>query len=97
MTDAVKTLSREIRRAKGVKSGTVVTFTRTIEFVEGIRRDEHVTRTFDYAAIFVGGRWFFTGKGGLGQSALTNREFLDRMAEPDISRVRVATNFERVS
>ena len=95
-TNAVKTLRREVKRAKGVESGTVVTFDRTIEFLEGIRRDEKVVRTFSYAAIFVGGRWYFTGQGGLGAAAMTNRQFLDRMADEDISNVRVVTESEAI-
>ncbi|UVK61372.1 hypothetical protein SEA_GINGERBUG_37 [Microbacterium phage Gingerbug] len=96
MSNAVKTLRREVKRAQGVDAGTVVTFDRTITFLEGIRRDEERVQTFSYAAIFVGGKWHFTGRGGLGQSALTNREFIDRMAESDISNVRVVTESEAI-
>jgi hypothetical protein len=99
MTDAVKTLTREIRRAKGVQEGTIVRFERDMEQSgqSVLRNVPNFPKSITYAAIFVGGRWYFTGRGGLGTSAMTNREFLDRMAEPDISNVRVATDFERVA
>lgn len=94
MSNAVKTLRREVKRAKGVKAGTVVTFDRTITFLEGMRRDEERVQTFSYAALFVGGRWYFTGKGGLGNEAMTNSAFIERMAAEDISNVRVVTETE---
>lgn len=100
MSNAVKTLRREVKRARGVDAGTVVTFDRTItETSRGvtIRDDEgNIGRTFAYAAIFVGGFWFFTGTGALGSARFTNREFLERMAEPDVSNVRVVTESEAI-
>lgn len=99
-TNAVKTLRREVKRAKGVEAGTVVTFDRLItETSRGavIRNDEgSIGRTFAYAALFVGGYWFFTGQGGLGGSRFTNSEFLERMAQADISNVRVVTESEAI-
>lgn len=100
MSNAVKTLRREVKRAKGVESGTIVTFDRLItETSRGvlIRNEEgDIGKVFQYAAIFVGGYWFFTGQGGMGSDRFTNAQFLERMAQADISNVRVATEFEAI-
>lgn len=103
MSDTLKFLQKEVKRAKGIESGTVVTFDRFIEkrYNEMERRTELIAggegKNFTYAAIFVAGRWYFTGEGRLGNSKMTTREFLERIAEEDISNIRLATAFENVS
>ena len=100
MSDAVKVLRKEIARSK-IEEGTVVRFNRTLK----TRWDEMSRRAFEvedgkvitYAAIFVNDRWYLTGKGELGNEALTNRDFVDRLSQSDISNIEVATAFESVS
>lgn len=102
MTDTVKFLKREIAKSK-VDEGTVVIFDRVINtrynpmHMENLPVPEGEEKTITYAAIFVANRWFFTGKGRLGNERLTNRDFLERMSEPDISNVRVMTSYEKIS
>lgn len=98
-TTAAKTLRREVTRAKGVAAGTVVTFDRDMTHENGesvIRNVPNFPSTITYAAIFVGGKWYFTGRGRLGQSAMTNTEFLARMAESDIFNLAVVTDTEAI-
>lgn len=103
MSDTLKFLQKEVKRAKGIESGTVVTFDRFINKRWNHMRQEAELlpdgegKNFTYAAIFVGGRWFFTGAGRLGNSQMTTREFLERIAEEDISNIRLATEFANVS
>lgn len=97
MSTTIKTLRRDIERAKGVPEGSVVLFTRTLPE----RRDEMAMTIrpalrLSYAAIFVGGKWHFTGAGGLGRSQMTHARFLDLMAEPEISEVRLVTETAEV-
>lgn len=98
----VKFLRKEVAKNK-VDEGTVVTFDREINKVWNSMRQEAMplpdgeTKIFTYAAIFVGNRWFFTGKGQLGNERMVTRDFLERMSEPDISNIKVATKFELIS
>lgn len=100
--DTLKFLRKEVKRTK-VEPGTVVTFDRTIHTAWNAMRQEAMplpedeTKVITYAAIFVGNRWFFTGKGQLGNERMTTRDFLERMGEEDISNIRVATGFELIS
>lgn len=97
----LKYLRKEVARTQ-VEEGTVVTFDRLVDRrynqirreVELINEDEG--KTFTYAAIFVGNRWFFTGKGQLGNERMTTRDFLERIGEADISNVKMATKFEEL-
>lgn len=92
--NAIKTLRRELTRAKGVEEGTIVRFDRTLP--ESFAENRQIPVTITYASIFVGGKWYFTGRGNLASQALSSREFFDRMAEPDVSNVQVATEFEAI-
>lgn len=94
MSNAVKTLRAEAKRAKGIKPGTVVRFDRTLP--ASFAENRSIPDTITYAAIFVGGKWYFTGRGGLGNEAMNSREFYDRLALPDIANVQVATEYEEV-
>lgn len=102
MSDTLKFLKKEVKRNKGVKSGSVVTFDRLITTrYDDMRREtrelsDDEVKVITYAAIFVNDRWYFTGKGHLGNTTMKVREFLDRMAESDISNIRLATAFERI-
>lgn len=102
MSDTVKFLKREIAKSK-VEEGTVVIFDRTINTRwNGMRQEAELlpegdSKTITYAALFVGNRWFFTGKGRLGNERLTTRDFLERMAEPDISNIQVVSVVENIS
>ncbi|MEG2887280.1 MAG: hypothetical protein RR853_09155 [Aurantimicrobium sp.] len=53
-------------------------------------------KTLTYAALFVGGRWFFTGKGSLGTSKVKSSKLIEMLSEPNISNVKVATGFEPI-
>jgi len=102
MTDTLKFLKKEIAKSK-VDDRTVVIFDRTINTRYNQMRmvDEVVpaedAKTITYAAIYVGNRWFFTGKGRLGNERLTTRDFLERMAEPDITNVWVVSTAEQIA
>lgn len=61
---------------------------------EPLRTEE---KTFTYAALFVGGRWFFTGKGSLGNSKIKSHKLIQLLSEPNISNIRVAAGFESIS
>lgn len=97
----LKYLRKEVSRTQ-VEEGTVVTFDRTVtRGFDPLRSREYDLReedgkTFTYAAIFVGNRWFFTGKGQLGNERMTTRDFLERIGEADISNVAMATKFEEL-
>lgn len=100
MSDAVKVLRKEIARSK-IEEGTVVRFDRTLLAGYDYARREmsHIEdgKVLTYAAVFVNDRWYLTGKGALGNEALTNRDFVDRLSRSDISNIEVATAFESVS
>lgn len=102
MSDTLKFLKKEVKRTKGVEVGTVVMFDRFISTrYDEMRREtmplsDDEVKVITYAAIFRNDRWYFTGKGRLGNTTMTTREFLDRMAESDISNIRLATAFERI-
>ena len=99
MSDAVKVLRKEIARSK-IEEGTVVRFNRTLK----TRWDEMSRRAFEvedgkvltYAAVFANDRWYLTGKGQLEARELTNRDFIDRLSQSDISNIEVATDFESI-
>lgn len=94
----IKAIRKEVARTKAIEEGTVVKFDRdmTVSGQAVLRNVPNFPETITYAAIFVGGRWYLTGKGRLGNEALTTRDFFDRLAEPDVSNVQVATGFEAV-
>lgn len=50
-------------------------------------------KTFKYAALFVDGRWFFTGAGDLGKAKLKTRELLEQIVDGDFTNIKVATGF----
>lgn len=54
-------------------------------------------KTFKYAALFVDGRWFFTGAGDLGKAKLKTRELLEQIVDGDFTNIKVATGFMPIS
>jgi hypothetical protein len=96
-TSTIKSIRAEVKRAKGVESGTIIAFDREKGLTD-LRTLEATgeTVTLSYAAIYVNGRWFLTGTSGVGAKSYSNREFFDLIAGETISNVRVATAFEEV-
>lgn len=89
MTNTTKTLRKQVNTARGVTEGTILRFVRTLPHYQ----TRELTR-YTYAGIFAGGRWFFTGRGQLGASAKTHAEMIEILADPTVSDVEVATEFE---
>lgn len=85
----IETLRKQVEKQRGVEEGTILRFVRTIPHYQ----TRELTR-YTYAAIFAGGRWFFTGRGQMGASAKTHAEMVEILADPTISDVEVATEFE---
>ncbi|QDP45292.1 hypothetical protein SEA_SHARKBOY_56 [Microbacterium phage Sharkboy] len=102
---AVKALRKAVDAAKGPAEGTVVRFVRTVSGEYDPMRDVNVVvpkRRLTYAALFVAGAWYLTGGGRRASSgpearSVSHRAFVEMLADPAVSRVEVATDFETVS
>lgn len=95
MTNTTKRLRKDVDTARGVEAKSIIRFDRLIP----ARRDEMRMEskpevTVTYAAIFVAGAWYLTGLGRMASRSYTHREFVDLLADPSISNIEVATEFE---
>jgi len=87
-------IRRDVERAKGPESGSVVRFVR--HFAPEVAAERNIPEAITYAAIYVGGFWYYTGRGNLGRSRSTHADFVDMLASENISGVEVATGWEEV-
>lgn len=94
MTSTTKALRKDVTAAKGVTPRSIVRFDRTLPLRDEMRMQERVETTITYGAIFVAGKWYLTGLGRMGSQTYTHREFVDLLADPSISNIEVATEFE---
>ncbi|WNO28770.1 hypothetical protein SEA_FLAMETHROWER_55 [Microbacterium phage FlameThrower] len=104
---AVKALRKAVNAAKGPAEGTIVRFVRTVSGEYDPMRDQEVVvkkRRLTYAALFVNGSWYLSGHIGphrpgnpQGTRVLNHRAFVELLAQPSVSQVEVATDFEVVS
>lgn len=95
MSNATVTrLRKDVARSKGPEEGAVVRFKR--HFAPEVAAQRDIPEAITYAAIFVGGFWYYTGRGNLGRTRSTHNDFVDMLASASISDVEVATVFEEV-
>lgn len=94
MTNTTKSLRKDVNAARGVEAKSVIRFDRTFTTRDNLRDEEGPEMTVTYAAIFVAGSWFLTGRGRMASRSYTHREFVDLLADPGISNIEVATEFE---
>lgn len=94
MTNTAKTLRKDVNAARGVEARSIIRFDRTFKPRDEMRREDLPEVTITYAAIFVAGAWYLTGMGRMASRSYTHREFVDLLADPGISNIEVATDFE---
>lgn len=94
MSNTTKSLRKDVNAARGVEAKSVIRFDRTITPRDEMRREDLPEVTITYAAIFVAGAWYLTGLGRMATKRYTHREFVDLLADPSISNIEVATDFE---
>lgn len=86
----IKALRKAVAAERGPEDGSVVTFTRAIVRQGDFERDlPPEARKLSYAALFVAGKWYFTGS--TSRSPMSARRFAEFLSTPEVQDVRVVT------
>lgn len=101
-TEVVAFLKEQVTKAR-IPNQTVIKFDRELRTNFDVRssREYGVNipeegKVITYAAIFADNRWYFTGKGRLGNEKLTTRDLIERLSQDDIFNIQVAGDWTPV-